>query len=205
MQTTTQLVIRLFKFLPAAVAKGAQRVLLFWRGGMYTYLGISLFVVYSNRSAITAVLRSPGWSSLVGLFVAVGTDIGTAAFTAVTALTQALPAASGVGYIGAVWTVLVSVITISWYFRTSYVVARMVEGGDVSPLLVIIFAAPLYLALVVVAVLSGDVQMTPVAQLVEAAGNLDLLFEWERVMPGLDGNVSNVTQSIEPASNATSQ
>lgn len=195
--TVGQFLLKVLKLGRFAAVRSLHRVFLFWKGGLWTYAGITLVVFQDNRQALAALVRQPNWSTLLDLGISIGTSVGTAAFRVVDALVHELPAASGLEYAAVVWTVIVGVVTISWYFRTTHVVAKGIEGGDVSPLLVLVFAVPLFLALVAVAVLAGEVEVAPLAEVVEAVRNVDQLLDWERLNPFGDGVNGSANESLQ--------
>jgi len=175
--------------LKIAGKKGVARVFLFWKGGMWTYLGISLFVIIPTLPAFQQAAAADSLQRSLGIiFQSIGVDVGTAWLSAVEAL-MAVPAAAGVEYISLLVTLVISVMTVSWYFRTMYVLGRLIEGGDVSPVLILVFAVPLYLALV-----WGALGYVPVEESVASLEHLEDLAEWQRLLGG--GNISSANMSV---------
>lgn len=161
------------KLVQKLLSRSIERVFLFWRGGIWTYVGITLFILQPHYADILAAVDAGSW---IPLFKEIGSTIGTAWFSVLTGV-EALPSASGFGYLTTLWyEVVVPLVTIFWYFRTTHLAAKLIEP-DVSPLIPLMFSVPLFVALV-----WATTGRAPIPETLEAAQQVDDVVGWRELV-----------------------
>ncbi|QLG61960.1 hypothetical protein [Halorarum salinum] len=197
----------LLKFLKlswSGTRLGVSRVVLFWKGGVWTYVGISLVPVAENWPAISRLVQERSWAAVGNLFGSVGSNVA-AALGEGAAAAQQLPSSTGwasvevlgvavpvLAWMVLLGTVVVSVFTIAWYFRTMHLGVKVFGGENVPPVLSFLFGVLVFGLLV-----WGVTGSFPVDEIV---GMIEHLRQWlDSVhagdVPGLEGNRSgNVTR-----------
>lgn len=176
---------------------GVARVFLFWKGGLYTYIGISLIPIGANWPAISQLLRDPSWAALGTLFGSVGTNVALALGEAADAAQQ-LPGAGGwtsVDVFGVrvpapevavlLWIMMAAVITVGWYFRTTHLGVKLFGGENVPPVLSFLIGLVIFALLIWGATGSFPVE--------EVRSALDAVQTW---LDGVHGGVPPGNESV---------
>lgn len=163
-----------------------------FRGGLWMWVGLGMFVVAENWAALITSVQGV---SPAPLFASVAENLGTSYIDVIDGL-RTLPSQSGWGYAKAVNTVLGGAAHIAWYFKAWHKASRIIEGYNISKLYIYGFSAiPIYMVLV-----WAETGVVPVFSHLAELTNVSELLEFERLNPWHDPGLN---ESVNQTVNAT--
>jgi hypothetical protein len=172
------------------------KVFSLFRGGLWMWVGLAVYVVAENWAGLTASVHGV---SPAPLFVSVAENLGTSYLDVVDGL-RTLPSQKGWGYLSSVNMVVGGAAHIGWYFKAWHKASRLVEGYNISKLYIYGFSAiPIYMVLV-----WAETGVVPVFSHVAELSNVSELLEFERLNPWHDSSVNeSLNQTANETANAT--
>lgn len=154
------LIVRLMQFLVRlrpVVAKGFSRVFMFWRGGLFQWIGMALVVVGDNWAAFKEMVVT---ASPIPFVISVGENLALSLNRIADALLLLTDSAPEVAFtffghtfrlseaVGVPLLVLVPLVTIGWHYRTIHA-GLTFRYGEMIPWHLSFFMGTIILGLVV--------------------------------------------------------